>query len=613
MPFQQGENVGPYRIIEQLGQGGMATVFKAYHPNLDRYVAIKVLHPAFKLDPQFLERFQREARVVAKLDHPNIVPVFDYADHNGQSYLVMKFIEGETLKAVIDRQWPRKEQILGIVGSVGKALTYAHSKGVLHRDVKPSNILLAESGNVYLADFGLARMAEAGESTLSGDQLLGTPHYISPEQARGEKDLDAGTDIYSFGIVLYQLAVGRVPYSSDTPFSIIHDHIYTPLPLPRSINEKIPEDLERVLLKALAKDRNDRFASVQELVDAFDNAARGISPWDEQDAGAAVPIASVAGLIAESAGSTEGGPVAEPAGIVDVGDPAAEPIAESAGPPAGVSIAEPVAESAGSTAGDSVAEPVAKAKAKPRPRRWAWVGGGLAFALLSLVTFGFAMSGSGAGSASEQPEVAAVDHAPRDFFEGPPEGAIPSAWQLVNDDPNNPEAHLELAKALATEGDLAPAKSEFMKASELYMEQANYVSAAESLVKGLELTEASPGDDLRISNILSQALFLGAESGGMFPAIDALYEISPEWTPLEALDARSLLYEGQAGVAEGMLNRVLEASPEDILANAVMIDVLHQSGNNEEALRLTNKLLQRPRTPLWLNEHLHGYQATLSS
>ncbi|MFV1858269.1 MAG: serine/threonine-protein kinase, partial [Anaerolineales bacterium] len=334
MPFQQGENVGPYRIIEQLGQGGMATVFKAYHPNLDRYVAIKVLHPAFMQDPQFLERFQREARVVAKLDHSNIVPVFDYADHNGQSYLVMKFIEGETLKAVLDRGWPSKKQILSIVKSVGSALSYAHGQGVLHRDVKPSNILLTEAGNVYLADFGLARMAEAGQSTLSGDQLLGTPQYISPEQARGEKDLDAGTDIYSFGIVLYQLAVGRVPYSSDTPFSIIHDHIFTPLPMPRSINDKIPEGLERVLLKALAKDRSDRFASVQELVEAFDKAARGISPWDTQEAGAAIPV---------------------------------------------------------ETSGEPVAEPIVEAEIRPRPRRWAWVGGGLAFALLSLVTFGLAM------------------------------------------------------------------------------------------------------------------------------------------------------------------------------------------------------------------------------
>ena len=589
--------------MEQLGQGGMATVFKAYHPNLDRYVAIKVLHPAFKQDPQFTERFQREARVVAKLDHPNIVPVFDYADHNGQSYLVMKFIEGETLKGVIDRHWPSKEQILGIVQSVGSALAYAHSQGVLHRDVKPSNVLLADSGNVYLADFGLARMAEAGESTLSGDQLLGTPHYISPEQARGEKDLDAGTDIYSLGIVLYQLAVGRVPYNSDTPFSIIHDHIYTPLPMPRSINEKIPEDLELVLLKALAKDRNDRFSSVQELVDAFDSAARGISPWDEDEVGSAVPVATGA------AGALE--PIAEPAGVT-AAENAPDPIAASAGAAApGDRVVEPTGNAAAENSARS--ESVPDAGPKKRPRRWAWAGGGLAFAILSIVSFGFVMSGSEAEPSSGPRDVAALDQVQQNVFEGPVQGAIPAAWQQVSEDPGNPEAHLELAKALAIEGDLAPAKSEFTKASELYIEQANYVSAAESIVKGLELTGANPGDDLRISNILSQAMFLGAESGGVFPAIEVLYEISPEWTPLEALDARSLLFAGETEAAAGMLDHVLNAAPEDILANAVMIDVLHQTGDNEQALKLTNKLLQRPRTPSWLGQHLQGYQAVLSS
>ncbi len=591
MPFQQGENVGPYRIIEQLGQGGMATVFKAYHPNLDRYVAIKVLHPAFKQDPQFTERFQREARVVAKLDHPNIVPVFDYADHNGQSYLVMKFIEGETLKGVIDRQWPSKAQILGIVESVGSALAYAHSQGVLHRDVKPSNVLLADSGNVYLADFGLARMAEAGESTLSGDQLLGTPHYISPEQARGEKDLDAGTDIYSLGIVLYQLAVGRVPYNSDTPFSIIHDHIYTPLPMPRSINAKIPEDLELVLLKALAKDRNDRFSSVEELVDAFDSAARGISPWDDEKPGIAVPVA------AATAGA---------AGVL-------EPIAEPAGATAAESVLDRVVEPAGNAPSEKSARSASDSGLKKKPRRWAWVGGGLAFALLSIVSFGFVMSGSETGPAPEARDVAGSDQVPQKAFDDPVQGPIQAAWQQVNEDPGNPDAHLELAKALATEGDLVPAKSEFTKASELYIEQAKYVSAAESIVKGLELTGANPGDDLRISNILSQAMFLGAESGGMFPAIDVLYEISPKWTPLEALDARSLLFAGETEVAAGMLDHVLDGSPEDILANAVMIDVLHQTGDDEQALQLTNKLLRRPRTPSWLGQHLQGYQAVLSS
>ena len=183
MPFAAGETVGQYRIIEQLGQGGMATVFKAYHPLLDRFVAIKALHPAFREDPNFLARFQREARVVAKLDHPNIVPIYDFAESEGRPYLVMKFIEGETLKARLENGPLPNNEILSIVEAVGAALSYAHQQGVLHRDIKPSNVLLATDGQIYLADFGLARIAQAGESTLSSDMMLGTPQYISPEQA----------------------------------------------------------------------------------------------------------------------------------------------------------------------------------------------------------------------------------------------------------------------------------------------------------------------------------------------------------------------------------------------------------------------------------------------
>ena len=272
MSFQVGETVGRYRIIEQLGQGGMATVFKAYHAELDRFVALKVLHPAFLEDSNFLARFQREARLVAKMDHPNIVPIYDYAEHEGRPYLVLKFIEGETLKARLGRGRIAPKEIQFIVESVGAALSYAHKQGILHRDMKPSNVLLANDGQVYLADFGLARIAQSGESTLTSDMILGTPQYISPEQALGRKDLDAGTDIYSFGVMLYELAVGKVPFSADTPFSIIHDHIYSPLPLPRAVNPAVPEDVERVLLKALSKERPDRYKDVRSLVTAFEQA-----------------------------------------------------------------------------------------------------------------------------------------------------------------------------------------------------------------------------------------------------------------------------------------------------------------------------------------------------
>jgi len=269
MSFNVGENVGPYRIIEQLGQGGMASVYKAYHASLDRYVALKVLHPAFLQDQTFTMRFQREARVVARLEHPNIVPIYDYSEHESRPFLVMKYIEGDTLKARLNQGPLTSEEIERVVNSVGSALAYAHKQGILHRDVKPSNVMIARDGTMYLADFGLARIAEAGESTVSSDSIMGTPQYISPEQAMGKKDLDAGTDVYSFGVMLYEMVVGQVPFSADTPFSVIHDHIYTPLPLPMKVNPNVPEPVQRVLLKALAKDRLDRYTSIEELMSAF--------------------------------------------------------------------------------------------------------------------------------------------------------------------------------------------------------------------------------------------------------------------------------------------------------------------------------------------------------
>ncbi len=275
MSFTAGQTVGAYRIVEQLGSGGMATVYKAYHAALDRYVAIKVMHPAFKGDAGFLARFQREARVVARLEHPHIVPVYDYAEHEGSPYLVMRFVEGETLKARLQRGQLTLPEILDVARPMGEALTYAHAQGVLHRDIKPSNVLLTAEGKVFLTDFGLARIVQAGESSLTRDALVGTPYYISPEQAIGKSELDARTDIYSFGVVLYELLTGRVPFQSDTPFAVIHDHIYTPLPLPTAVNPNLPAALERVLLKAMAKEPADRYDSALDLAAAVQDAVTG--------------------------------------------------------------------------------------------------------------------------------------------------------------------------------------------------------------------------------------------------------------------------------------------------------------------------------------------------
>jgi serine/threonine-protein kinase len=291
MSFSDGENIGVYRIVEQLGSGGMATVFKAYHAALDRYVAIKVLHPAFRGDASFSSRFQREARVVAKLDHPNIVPVYDFSEHEGSPYLVMRFIEGETLKARLNRGQLALPDILNVIRPMGDALSYAHEQGVLHRDIKPSNVLLRRDNRVFLTDFGLARMMEAGESSLTRDALVGTPQYISPEQAMGKSHLDARTDIYSFGVVLYELFTGQVPFHADTPYAIIHDHIYTPLPLPRSINPNLPPALEQVLLKALAKNPDDRYSTAAELVEATEEAVASAATFSAPGPTAVSPAA----------------------------------------------------------------------------------------------------------------------------------------------------------------------------------------------------------------------------------------------------------------------------------------------------------------------------------
>lgn len=272
MAFNPGDRIGQYRIEAQLGHGGMATIYKAHHARLARSVAIKVLHPAFTRDQNFLARFQREAQIVAGLEHRHIVPIYDFDEIDGQPYLVLKYIEGETLKAIIERAALPLNEIIRIMTPIADALDYAHGQGVLHRDIKPSNILIERDGTPYLTDFGLARMAHIGDSTVSADVLLGTPNYISPEQALGRKDIDARADVYALGVVLYELVTGRVPFSADTPYAVIHDHIYAELPKPSAINPQIPDAIEAVLVKALAKAPEDRYESAGALVSAFRDA-----------------------------------------------------------------------------------------------------------------------------------------------------------------------------------------------------------------------------------------------------------------------------------------------------------------------------------------------------
>ncbi len=260
----------------------MAEVYKAYQPGLDRYVAIKVLHGYLSDDPDFIGRFEREARAVANLRHPNIVQVFDFDMQDDLYFMAMEFVDGPTLKAeLLERS--QKGQIFSLAESARimvalcDAIDYAHRHGMVHRDLKPANFMLNKDGQVLVLDFGIAKIVGATQYTVTG-AVAGTPAYMSPEQGQGQRG-DARSDIYSLGVVLYEMVTGRVPFDADTPFAVIMKHISDPLPLPRSINSNIPEAVETVILKALAKDPDDRFQSALDFANAL-RAAVGLSTQD---------------------------------------------------------------------------------------------------------------------------------------------------------------------------------------------------------------------------------------------------------------------------------------------------------------------------------------------
>lgn len=278
MDLQAGEKIGTYEVVSALGRGGMATVYKAYHERLDRHVAIKLMHTTFLQDDDFHARFQREARIVAKLEHPNIVPIYDYDEYNNTPYLVMKYVDGMTLKRHYIKKGMTIEEIERYLTKVAEGLDYAHSMGILHRDMKPSNLLIDSNEQLYITDFGLARIADAGSSTISHDMMLGTPYYISPEQAQGSKDLDNRTDVYSLGVILYELLTGQVPFQADTPYAIVHGHIYTQAETPSKVNPDLTEAVDRVLERALAKNRNERYPNAISMMRDFSAAIAGQAP-----------------------------------------------------------------------------------------------------------------------------------------------------------------------------------------------------------------------------------------------------------------------------------------------------------------------------------------------
>ena len=269
-----GRQLGKYEIQAEIGKGGMGTVYQGYDPLLDRRVAVKVLAPHLVWEPGFIERFLREARSAARLKHTSIVTIYDVGQEGNWYYIVMEYLEGETLSRIIRRQGALPvEQVLAVLRQLADALDYAHQHSLVHRAVQPGNIVVDPKGQVTLTDFGVARAAQETRLTTTG-ALVGTPQYMSPEQAQGE-EVDHRTDIYSLGVVAYEMLAGRAPFGATTPHAVLHRLIYDPPPSARSRRPDLPAEVDHVLSRALAKKAAGRYDTAGAFVHALSQALAG--------------------------------------------------------------------------------------------------------------------------------------------------------------------------------------------------------------------------------------------------------------------------------------------------------------------------------------------------
>ncbi|HLF27214.1 MAG TPA: protein kinase [Anaerolineae bacterium] len=265
-----GKELGSYRVTEKIGQGTLARVYRAYQQGLDRWVAVKVFDAADLANPAFLMRFQREARAVAKLRHPHILTVYDYGAHAGLAYLVTDHVDGGTLESRLTGEPLDWSEAAALILPVARALAYAHGQGMTHQNVKPSNVLLARDDWPLLSDFGVARMTSGGKP-LTEVIESGAPYYVSPEQAQAV-EVDARSDIYSLGIVLYEVVTGRRPFNAQTPLEIVMQHINETPESPCAINSSLPAMAEAIILRAMAKNPGGRYQAMEEMVNALQTA-----------------------------------------------------------------------------------------------------------------------------------------------------------------------------------------------------------------------------------------------------------------------------------------------------------------------------------------------------
>ena len=356
------EQIGRYEIRRELGRGGMATVYLAYDPRFKRQVAIKVLPRQFTHDPKYLARFEQEAQLIATLEHPAIVPVYDFGEDNDAPFLIMRYMAGGTLRERLNGEPLPLEVIAAMLDRLAPALDKAHQAGIIHRDIKPANILFDEDGNPYLADFGIARLAEASQTMT----VVGTPAYMSPEQVEGTLTPDGRADIYALGVLLYELLTGHQPYEAETPTKQMMAHVLQPVPDILAANPDLPPGTQTLIDKTMAKDRADRYGSTSEVADAVLGLLTAQSVKGEDQVGETGPAATAVAV--EKTDSTRDD------GPQRIGLPV------SPDEPAGGAI-PPAADAAGGGRVETPLEAERKSSSLPR---WAWWAGALGLLLIAI-------------------------------------------------------------------------------------------------------------------------------------------------------------------------------------------------------------------------------------
>lgn len=269
------ESIGRYKISEKIGRGGMATVYKAFDPVFERYVAVKVLPASLLHAPTFQDRFKREALIIAQLEHAAIVPIYDVGEYEGQPFMVMRLMEGGSLSDKLKRGPLTLSQVINIFSRIAPAIDNTHKQGIIHRDIKPDNILFDREDNAYLSDFGIVKLSEGTTQLTSIGGVIGTPTYMSPEQARGETNISGQSDIYALGAVMYEMFTGQMPYKADTPLGVLFKHISEPVPNILDVLPDLPPSIATINKRALAKEPENRFATAIEMLDALNEVAIG--------------------------------------------------------------------------------------------------------------------------------------------------------------------------------------------------------------------------------------------------------------------------------------------------------------------------------------------------